>query len=88
MTVYRTGNHHGVTINREDDRYRCQQPGHDCPRGHIVGMVANGQFLTGDPALSARVHNLLRGDPPQDTDWDLAARICELLNDGATAEGP
>jgi hypothetical protein len=42
MSVYRTGNHHGVTIVREGDGSRCGRPGHDCDRGHLVAVVVDG----------------------------------------------
>lgn len=83
MIVYRTGAHHGVTIVAEDDGVIfCGREGHDCARGHLVGMVGDGQFLTGDPHLAARVHALLRCGPDyrHDSDWALAERICALLN--------
>jgi hypothetical protein len=85
VTVYRTGTHHGVTIVAEDDGVIfCGCEGHDCARGHLAGMVGDGQFLTGDPHLAARVRALLRCGPDyrHDSDWALAERICALLNAG------
>lgn len=62
MAEYRTGTHHGVTICRENDGFRCDRDGHDCTRGHLVAVVVNG-----DTALAERICALLNGDQP--TDW-------------------
>ncbi len=57
MTVYRTGNHHGITIVTEGDGTRCGRPDHDCQRGHLAAVVVNG-----DQALADRICALLNAD--------------------------
>lgn len=57
MSTYRVGTHHGVTICREDDDHRCDRPGHDCARGHLVAVVVNG-----DVELAGRICALLNAD--------------------------
>lgn len=60
MTTYRVGNHHGVTIVREGDGHRCDLDGHDCARGHLVGVMLTAEdaalvveALNGTPASQA-----------------------------------
>lgn len=54
---YRTGSHHGVTIIREGDGYRCGRSDHDCARGHMVAVVTNE-----DQKLAERICLLLNED--------------------------
>lgn len=56
MAEYRAGTHHGVTIVRKGDGYRCDRDDHDCARGHMVAVVTNG-----DQALAERICTLLNG---------------------------
>lgn len=42
MAEYRVGSHHGITICREGDGYRCGRDGHDCDRGHLGAVVVRG----------------------------------------------
>lgn len=57
--TYRTGTHHGITICREGDGYRCRREEHDCERGHLVAVVVRG--------FDGRT-------PEQEADW-MCARI-------------
>ena len=57
MSTYRTGTHHGVTINREGDGARCGRPDHDCTRGHLVAVVVDGGM-----ELAERIVRLLNAE--------------------------
>ena len=67
MTTYRTGNHHGVTIVREDDGFACARAGHDCARGHLVAVVTNDNW-----ELAERIARLLTISEHVDTASKLA----------------
>lgn len=81
VTTYRTGRSWGVTIVREGHG-EANPSNCGLVDDELVGMVGNGQFLTGDPHMAARVHALLRHGPDyrQDTDRELAERVCALLS--------
>lgn len=64
MTTYRTGTHHGVTINRESDGHQCEHPDHDCARGHLVAVVVNDDW-----ALAERICTLLNMQQDREDRW-------------------
>lgn len=82
MSTYRVGTHHGVTICREDDDHRCDLPGHDCARGHLVAVVVNG-----DVELAGRICAALNGE--QRTDWVAFAQqqIADMCTGCTAAKG-
>lgn len=53
MSTYRVGNHHSVTIVRDGDGHRCDLAGHDCDRGHLVGIMLTAE----DAALAVEALN-------------------------------
>lgn len=59
VTTYRVGNHHGVTIVREDDGHTCARPDHDCERGHLVAVITNDNW-----ELAERICALLNAYMP------------------------
>lgn len=69
MTTYRPGTHHGTTIVRSGDGYRCGRPDHDCERGHMVAVVTNDDW-----ALAERIAWLLAHDGTPDVTYLRGAR--------------
>jgi hypothetical protein len=78
VTTYRVGTHHGVTINREGDGHRCDRPGHDCARGHLVAVVTDG-----DQELAERICAALNDREPEDGPVATGETV-HLIFDGST----